>query len=1090
MAHRFGKRPMKQSENTSSDEDGNQRNCEKQVTTDKLADLNDLKEDLYLSSEDEMDKSRSSIGDEESDNESSKPAKPVPSPAKNEQKQSSSAKRSFSSIDAISNTEIVNKRPKIIETKEPAQTKLPVSTPDNVKPTQALNYDSNYSDSSSSDSSSSSDEESSDDEPATENNHVKPASAANYANICSDSSDSSSSSDEESDDEQTMLPVQVPENAKPAPALNYGNNLSDSSSDEESDDESSQPAKPVTLPPTHMQKQSPSAKRSFSSVDSKINVEIVNKRPKIIETKTPAQMKQNKVSASVTKVQTQVKLPPSVPAVNYDNIYSGKSLKIMEKMGFKKEGGLGKSGQGTTELIDANQQKGRRGLGLKLDALDQVAIKWDPSSEQLCIPEKVDWIENNEPAESLLELSMDTLVSWVKRGPKKTTIENESKFCDADVLRNVLESKSVFDKLGADDMFRARTRSNPFETIRSNIFQNRAAVKMANIDSMFDFMFTNPTDVNGNSVLGKNDLLYFADVCAGPGGFSEYVLNRKKWEAKGFGFTLKADNDFKLFDFIAGTPETFTPFYGTNGDGNVYDPENLKSFENLILNQTESGVHFMMADGGFSVEGNENIQEILSKQMYLAQCLCALLIVKTNGHFVVKLFDLFTPFSVSLIYLMHKCFTQISICKPNTSRPANSERYLVCKWKKPFTDTIQRHLFDINEELFKQESTMNKDVLELVPFEVIKNDKQFFDYICNSNNSIGKNQTIGLNKIAAYCHDSTLVETRQYEIKQQCLKLWKLTDDVRRKPAMKSCELVCAELMESKWLKENFMPAPERGLESSDHLKRQIHSVLDWYFVGVDDIIKESKGRTFFMSRGRFDVYSYNMSTNNWESVENQNIGKLELPANTLIYGEIVKELSGENRSQIASNAFHIIDGIVIGGKDIRQLSLVERNQMCQKFVKALTKPQQSGDKKTIPVRCKKIFKLTDFADFFETLVPRRLKDRTEKLGYNVSHNMFHIPRGLLLLNEVRSDKMRCFSYSQKKVYYFDKNTKKTDFPENLQAAEMFASFKNTYTNRMIWKFEIRDQILERVEQSKKQHQYLYRDDFNNFIDFLAPKIN
>lgn len=59
-----------------------------------------------------------------------------------------------------------------------------------------------------------------------------------------------------------------------------------------------------------------------------------------------------------------------------------------------------------------------------------------------------------------------------------------------------------------------------------------------------------------------NELLYFADVCAGPGGFSEYVLWRKKWESKGFGFTLKGPNDFKLEDFFAGPPETFEPHYG------------------------------------------------------------------------------------------------------------------------------------------------------------------------------------------------------------------------------------------------------------------------------------------------------------------------------------------------------------------------------------------------------------------------------------------------------------------------------------------------------------------------------------------------
>lgn len=36
----------------------------------------------------------------------------------------------------------------------------------------------------------------------------------------------------------------------------------------------------------------------------------------------------------------------------------------------------------------------------------------------------------------------------------------------------------------------------------------------------------------------------------------------------------------------------------------------------------------MMSDGGFSVEGQDNVQEILSKQLYLCQCVIALMIVR------------------------------------------------------------------------------------------------------------------------------------------------------------------------------------------------------------------------------------------------------------------------------------------------------------------------------------------------------------------------------------------------------------------------------------------------------------------------------
>ena len=53
-------------------------------------------------------------------------------------------------------------------------------------------------------------------------------------------------------------------------------------------------------------------------------------------------------------------------------------------------------------------------------------------------------------------------------------------------------------------------------------------------------------------------------MCAGPGGFSEYVLWRKKYgTSKGFGMTLKEDNDFKLEEFIAGPPEYFETYYGS-----------------------------------------------------------------------------------------------------------------------------------------------------------------------------------------------------------------------------------------------------------------------------------------------------------------------------------------------------------------------------------------------------------------------------------------------------------------------------------------------------------------------------------------------
>ena len=56
--------------------------------------------------------------------------------------------------------------------------------------------------------------------------------------------------------------------------------------------------------------------------------------------------------------------------------------------------------------------------------------------------------------------------------------------------------QNIFDELGEREIQRARLKSNPFETIGKGFFQNRAALKMANLDAVTHMMFTKPTDEN------------------------------------------------------------------------------------------------------------------------------------------------------------------------------------------------------------------------------------------------------------------------------------------------------------------------------------------------------------------------------------------------------------------------------------------------------------------------------------------------------------------------------------------------------------------------------------------------------------------
>lgn len=204
-------------------------------------------------------------------------------------------------------------------------------------------------------------------------------------------------------------------------------------------------------------------------------------------------------------------VPPKKMKTEWSKSYSNKAMQMMKKMGYESDKGLGKQSQGRLEPIVAFQQDGRRGLGLKHEPVLSSGEYWDPNSEIISIPETVNWLPNNNE----FTYDFEQLKRWICLGERKETLDDETLFVEPEILTGILEAKTVFDQLNENELRRARSRSNPFETIRSSIFQNRAAVKMANIDSMLNFMFTEPKDKMGTSLIQENDLLYFADICAG-----------------------------------------------------------------------------------------------------------------------------------------------------------------------------------------------------------------------------------------------------------------------------------------------------------------------------------------------------------------------------------------------------------------------------------------------------------------------------------------------------------------------------------------------------------------------------------------------
>ena len=102
----------------------------------------------------------------------------------------------------------------------------------------------------------------------------------------------------------------------------------------------------------------------------------------------------------------------------------------------------------------------------------------------------------------------------------------------------------------SQEFWSARAFANPMEALGecrneglNQMFINRSAIKLANLDAMLGFELTN-SRVNDSG--GTNHFL-FADLCGAPGGFSEYIMKRIRskgndCDCRGYGISLVGKN--------------------------------------------------------------------------------------------------------------------------------------------------------------------------------------------------------------------------------------------------------------------------------------------------------------------------------------------------------------------------------------------------------------------------------------------------------------------------------------------------------------------------------------------------------------------
>jgi hypothetical protein len=75
---------------------------------------------------------------------------------------------------------------------------------------------------------------------------------------------------------------------------------------------------------------------------------------------------------------------------------------------------------------------------------------------------------------------------------------------------------------------------------------------------------------------------------------------------------------------------------------------------------------------------NDYTQEIIYKRFLLTNLIMAFSTLIKGGNFIIKIYDMFTPFTISILYILYNHFKKFTVVKPFSTRPHTNSKYVIC----------------------------------------------------------------------------------------------------------------------------------------------------------------------------------------------------------------------------------------------------------------------------------------------------------------------------------------------------------------------------------------------------------------------------
>jgi len=145
------------------------------------------------------------------------------------------------------------------------------------------------------------------------------------------------------------------------------------------------------------------------------------------------------------------------------------------------------------------------------------------------------------------------------------------------------------------------------------------------------------------------------------------------------------------------------------------------------------------ADLGLAYGSDPNNQELIQAHANLGQIMSALLTIRKGGAFITKQYTTFEPVTITIIAAVASLFDSFKIIKPLTSRPANSEIYLLGEGFRGMSPKFEKVMLD------KIENWNINPIMELSDIP-----EKFLDQLYEQSIHFGKSQSKKINTIMYY----------------------------------------------------------------------------------------------------------------------------------------------------------------------------------------------------------------------------------------------------------------------------------------------------------------------------------------------------